>query len=199
MSKTSVTVVKEAPATANTRVRIVRDEGFNPREELDNVFHLYFNSRYFCSDKDAIDPRELNLNETFILPVYGLVHSGATVSLSPFNDPWDSGLAGFIYVGKKEFCEKTGFAEFTEEEARRFAGYELADYDTCCLRGDVFGYVRESWNDATRSWEVEDSCYGYYGEHGIHDALVDAGAFTDAEEIPVIDCACAYMPDVIEL
>ena len=36
-----------------------------------------------------------------ILPVYMYEHSGQTISLKPFCDPWDSGVCGYIY-GTKE-------------------------------------------------------------------------------------------------
>lgn len=37
-----------------------------------------------------------------IQPVYVYEHSGIAMSVSPFNDPWDSGLYGFIYITPDE-------------------------------------------------------------------------------------------------
>lgn len=46
--------------------------------------------------------QNLNKNDLIFLPVYKFEHSGVTFSTKPFDDFWDSGLDGIIYVTKQQ-------------------------------------------------------------------------------------------------
>ena len=88
-------------------------------------------------------------------------HSGITISTSSFNDRWDSGRIGFIFVSKYKI-KKEGIDETKVEE---YLKGEVSTYDQY-LTGDVWGYqVYEittcSLGDEHKN-EVE-SCYGFYG------------------------------------
>lgn len=119
-------------------------------------------------------------------------HSGLTVSTSnayPYNDRWDSGTVGFIYVTKKKLFEECiGMVEETwEEQADRYIEGEMETYDQY-LRGDVYGYTLTKkvmkqekcphCGEVIREYEVDeedDSCWGFYGDcledNGILDHL----------------------------
>lgn len=121
-------------------------------------------------------------------------HSGITVSTSsgyPYNDSWDAGCVGFIYVTKKTILEETGYAteETWKDVAEDFIEAEMETYDNY-LRGDVYGFtltkkiaVQETCphcGEIIREYEdevVEDSCWGFYGDdleiNGILDNLGD--------------------------
>ncbi len=121
-------------------------------------------------------------------------HSGITVSTSsgyPYNDRWDAGVVGFIYVTKKKILEETGYAteETWKDTAEDFIEAEMETYDQY-LRGETYGYeltkkatVQEKCphcNEAIKEYEdeiVEDSCWGFYGDcledNGILDNLGD--------------------------
>lgn len=121
-------------------------------------------------------------------------HSGLTISTSdgyPYNDRWDSGTVGFIYVTKKIILGETGYAteEAWKDVAEDFIEAEMETYDQY-LRGDVYGYeltkkvtVQDKCphcNEVIKEYEdevVEDSCWGFYGdvleENGILDNLGD--------------------------
>jgi hypothetical protein len=117
-------------------------------------------------------------------------HSGVTISTSsgyPYNDRWDAGCVGFIYVTKKKIFEECG--DITEENwmerADKYLEGEVETYDQY-LRGDVYGYkltkkvtmydICPHCGEVVKEHETEedvDNCWGFYGdcleENGILD------------------------------
>ena len=74
-----------------------------------------------------------------IFPVYGYEHSGFTVSMGngyPYNDRFDGGTAGFIFV-TKERCEEMG-ADF--QKAKEIAEAEVKEFDMY-LQNEVYVVV----------------------------------------------------------
>lgn len=86
-----------------------------------------------------------------ILPVYMYDHSGITISVYPFNDPWDSGQIGYIYCTKKQAKTHSDYS------VRQILIDEVSTYDKY-LRGEVFGW------EVRKDGEVLDSCSGYYDQ-----------------------------------
>jgi hypothetical protein len=129
-------------------------------------------------------------------------HSGITVSTSsayPYNDRWDAGIVGFIYVTKKtifeECCDIT--EENWKERADQYLEGEMETYDQY-LRGDVYGFKLTKkvlqqdkcphCGEVIREYEVEeedDSCWGFYGdcleESGILDNLGNGLEFVEED------------------
>lgn len=115
----------------------------------------------------------------YYAPVYAYIHSGISVSLGqgyPFDCPWDSGLAGMVYVTKekaeREFPKYSGRTLWLACE--RVARVEIETLDQY-LTGDVWGFV------VKKKKEVVDSCCGFYGydyclseAKGVVDQLVEA-------------------------
>jgi hypothetical protein len=121
-------------------------------------------------------------------------HSGITVSTSncyPYNDYWDSGVVGFIYVTKKTIFEERGdiTEENWKERADKYLEGEMKTYDQY-LTGDVYGYKLTKTvieqetcphcGEVIKEYEDEeevDSCWGFYGdcleENGVLDELGD--------------------------
>lgn len=121
-------------------------------------------------------------------------HSGITVSTSsgyPYNDRWDAGCVGFIYVKKKTIMEETRYAtdETWRDVAEDFIKSEMETYDNY-LRGDVYGFkltkkvieqeICPHCGEIIREDEEEeevDMCWGFYGDelesNGILDNLGD--------------------------
>jgi len=65
--------------------------------------------------KDKLKEKDLKINDVIYIPLYAYIHGDIKISLSPFNDQWDSGLAGYIvfpkekirkYFGKKRVLKK---------------------------------------------------------------------------------------------
>lgn len=119
-------------------------------------------------------------------------HSGITVSTSngyPYNDRWDSGCVGFIYVTKETIFKECGniTEENWKERADRYIESEMQTYDQY-LRGDVY-WLRLTkkvimqdkcphCGEVIREYEDEeeiDNCGGFYGdcleENGILDNI----------------------------
>lgn len=78
----------------------------NPREFNNLGTMAFFHKRYRLGDNhnlslsQAID---IEHNKNFIsIPVYMYDHSGFTLSVTPFNCPWDSGKLGIIFVQSKK-------------------------------------------------------------------------------------------------
>lgn len=138
----------------------------------------------------------IDSSKILIKPINLYDHSGITVSTSnsyPYNDRWDSGCVGFIYVTKETIFKECGniTEENWKERADRYIEGEMNTYDQY-LRGDVYEYtltkivhVRDEikcphCNEVIRvdEYDVEeeiDSCCGFYGdcleENGILDNI----------------------------
>lgn len=98
------------------------------------------------------------------LPVYAYEHSGITISTSntgyPFNDVWDAGQVGFIYILNKDILKVFQGARLTAKrrqaaEARLRA--EIEEYDQY-LTGEVYEYQIYGPIPAgeLKDWEVLD-------------------------------------------
>lgn len=131
-------------------------------------------------------------NLILIKPINMYDHSGITVSTSngyPYNDRWDAGCVGFIYVTKERaFKECVNITEENwKERADKYLEGEMETYDQYC-RGEVYGFrliktvVKQETcphcREVIREYEEEieeDSCWGFYGdcleENGILDNI----------------------------
>lgn len=138
-------------------------------------------------------------NLILIKPINMYEHSGVTISTSsgyPYNDRWDAGCVGFIYVTKETlFNNCIGMVEETwKEQADRYIEGEMEIYDQY-LRGDVYGYrltkkVIEQekcphCGEVIREYEEEvedDSCWGLYG-----DCLEDNGLLDNLGDLEFVE------------
>ena len=171
-------------------IKIYYDENADSPREWDNLGTIYSNHRDYNLDNHKID--ELleedgrlhtdELDKYFIwLPVYAYEHSGITVSTGhgyPYNDRWDSGLFGIIAVSKERVRKEYGWKNITKERRQQIEGHlrnEIKDLDTW-FTGQVFGFVAEDENESHL-----DSCWGYYGNDGIKEAIEEAKAAIDCE------------------
>ena len=94
-----------------------------------------------------------------VLPVYLYDHSGLAMSTTDFNDRWDSGQVGIIFVSNEKIKEEYGVG-FIEPVLRlqveeRLKG-EVSEYDAY-LRGEC--YCFELYEDG----ELLHSCGGFTG------------------------------------
>lgn len=155
------------------------------------VLHKDDDEIYGLNSQDKLKMlKESNL--ILIKPINMYDHSGITVSTSngyPYNDRWDAGCIGFIYVRKKTILEECGYAteENWKDTAEDFIEAEMKTYDQY-LRGEVYGFkltkIITQQDKCPHCGEVireydeeveEDSCWGFYGdcleENGILDNL----------------------------
>lgn len=89
------------------------------------------------------------------LPVYGLIHSGITISTEGFNDPWDSGHIGTIWMTAEEMHKEGLMDKVQAESALKDQIRVLARW----CEGDVWQYVIRDANG-----KVVASTAGYYGK-----------------------------------
>ena len=170
----------------------------NPDEFMQHLY-LDVTGKHWCDDHDSDDWQdvyeELQKTDLVLIKAINMYdHSGITVSTSncyPYNDYWDSGIVGFIYVTKKTIFEECG--DITEENwlerADKYLEGEMETYDQY-LRGDVYGYrltktvteydICPHCGEVINEYEDEegvDTCWGFYGdcleENGILDELGD--------------------------
>ena len=185
--------------TALRRIMIKRDnDPLNPREHYDNLFTIYSGCRYVASDNGAYDPIEdygrcpddaKPKDGVCAFPFFAYVHSGMSLSMSPFADKWDSGCAGFIYVEKDKFCKKMGLKRFSRAKAYKIAEGEIETLDQY-VNNEVFGFVEQTRKSPDDEWEDGESCWGFFGEDSIPDMLADAGA--DEEGTVICEDTDAY-------
>lgn len=137
----------------------------NPREWDNFGTMVCFHRRYTLGDKHEFsDPDEFRgwyherAEKITILPLFLLDHSGITMRTSSFNDYWDSGQVGWIYIEDSKLMKEFNLKEITDEDRARAKENligEVKTYDQY-LTGQIFGYMVEGPN-------CEDSCWGYYG------------------------------------
>ena len=193
-----------------------RRYGLGDKHSFDNpdefMQHLYLDvtGKHWCDDHDSDDWQDVykELKETNLVLIKQINlydHSGITVSTSnsyPYNDRWDAGCVGFIYVTKKTIFEECMdiTEENWEERADKCLEGEMETYDQY-LRGDVYGYtltkivhVRDEikcphCNEVIRvdeydNEEEEDSCWGFYGDCIEDNGIIDyVGNLKFVEEV----------------
>lgn len=157
----------------------------SPRE-WDNLSHIWcWHRRYRLGDDDKNKPDEREFNtwqemaehiEKTQHPLHVRMirmydHSGIALSLGtgyPFNDAWDSGWVGFIFVTKEDVRKNYMVKRITKEISDRAFKCMLAEFETydAYVRGEVYGYKVTCVNPDTDEEEEIDSCWGFYGDEG---------------------------------
>jgi hypothetical protein len=158
------------------KIEVEQDENAeSPRTSMDNFGTMVcFHSSYNLGDKHDYVFRKYTSWEEMkndiirkekvgvILPLYLYVHSGKTMKTTSFNDTWDSGQVGFIFVSKEKMLKEYGGKRVGKKLREKVTAYlkgEVETYDQY-LTGDVYGYRITN----TDTDEEVDSCWGYYGE-----------------------------------
>lgn len=185
----------------HSRYRLGDKHSFENPDEFMQHLYLDVTSKHWCDDHESDDWQDVykELKETNLVLIKQINmydHSGITVSTSdgyPYNDRWDAGCVGFIYVTKKTIFSECGdiTEENWKERADKYLEGEMETYDQY-LRGEVYRYTLEEKvhyrNETTcphcgevikvdeyDDYEEEDSCCGFYGdcleENGILDYL----------------------------
>jgi len=163
----------------------------NPIEEWDgNAKYCLFHSRYSLQNDTDLKSADYSGWQSLkkalirkyrplaILPVYMYDHSGQTIATTPFSCRWDSGQIGFVFVNK-ETLKSWGYKSRRGYE--KACGRTLEDdlvsnvklYDNY-ISGEVYGFIVEE-----AEGEQIDSCWGFYGDEGVKDAIEDAKATID--------------------
>lgn len=105
-------------------------------------------------------------------------HSGITISLDDFRDPWDSGIVGVIFMDKETTLENFPNADdinwyvIAEEHLRD----EVREYDQW-ITGDIYGYTLEKVTTCeccgSEERETIDSMGGFYGNDILSNGMLE--------------------------
>lgn len=162
----------------NQRVRIERDGmPISPRGDDNLGTIVTWHRRYNLGDEQPSESAEAwreriteweegdtetskeKFDRLFIsLPVYMYDHGGITINTTGFSCPWDSGQIGLIYVSRKML----EYEQLTDDQALEYLRGEIEVYDKY-LRGEVYYFVAEEYDEETGEWTETDSCGGFYG------------------------------------
>jgi hypothetical protein len=163
----------ESREVKNGTVNIYLDDSpFNPRTEQDNLGHMIcFHRRYNLGDDHNFsvdDVLELIKRKDVIYLNLNLYdHSGITMSTSnsyPYNDRWDAGQVGIIYVTAEEIRKEWKVKRISKklrEKVINILECEVKEYDQY-LTGEVYGYMARDKNGNECG-----SCWGFFGYDSI--------------------------------
>lgn len=144
-----------------TLIRISYDENFddNPRDWDVITKMICFHRKYELGDKHNYNSDDYSGWDDFknqlmrdndvhtILPIYLYDHSGITIRTTSFNDRWDSGQVGWIYITNKN-------VEFIDNPKEKLI-HDVELYDKY-LRGEIYNY------ELIQKDEVMESCGGFF-------------------------------------
>jgi hypothetical protein len=160
----------------NFKLEVVQDENPESPRDWDNLGKMIcFHKRYNLGDKHDFNIKSFNQfikeNKCFVMPILMYEHSGISLSLSheyPFNDRWDAGQLGFIYVTyediKKEYKIKS-ISKKTLEKVKDMFKNEIEVYNKY-LNGEVYMFNLSKKIKCKCCQNVEykliDGCCGFY-------------------------------------
>ena len=169
------------------KLEVVQDENPESPRDWDNLGKMIcWNKRYnlLGDNHDFSNIESFNQfikeNKCFVMPIFMYDHSGISLSLSresPYNDIWDAGQLGFIYVTyediKKEYKVKSISKKILEKVKEVFKN-EIEVYNKY-LNGEVYGFILSKKIKCKCCQNVEykhiDSCWGFYDIKDIKDNL----------------------------
>ncbi len=175
------TPIKEF-TVGNRTLKIFQDTNGGDSRTWDNLTKMIcFHSRYSLGDKHEYKHKDYEGWEemkqaiikkedvAIIKPLFMYDHSGITIKTSSYNDRWDSGQIGFVFITKKalreNFSAKRLSKKLTEQADRLLEG-EVDTYRQE-VEGDIYRF--EEYVDG----EETDSCGGFYGTDWANNGITD--------------------------
>jgi hypothetical protein len=107
-----------------------------------------------------------------IKPLYLYDHSGSAIRTHSFQDHWDSGQVGWVYLTKAQVKEECGSGPDALEQTDQRIESEVEEYDLH-ISGQVYGY------DISCDGESWDSCWGIFGLDWARKEATDAARTAD--------------------
>ena len=110
---------------------------------------------------EAYEAIQRDNDTAIILPLYLYDHSGITMRTTSFNDGWDSGQVGFIFISKEKVREEYSVKRISPKLLERVKGYLLNEVETYdqYLTGEVYSFELTDIDG-----NHIDSCGGFYGD-----------------------------------
>lgn len=197
---------KESIEYKGYTIEIVSDDDpQNPRTDWEPAGVMCcWHSRYNLGDMDGHRPISSRYSEPIDL-LYELAgidreeyqekqydHSGISMNVGGPTCRWDGSRVGWIFITK----DKIEAEGWTKEQATKYLEGEVETYSQY-LEGDVWG-----WRVEDEDGDIVESCYGYYGDDGVEDAIAEGKATIDRlckkaqeeyEKLPKKKAAECYM------
>lgn len=169
----------------NTTIHIFQDDDFIDPRDWDNLGTMVcFHRWYTIGDKnhDFESPNDVSEylaeNKAIVLRIRGYDHGGLSITADPlqsisypFNDAWDSGWLGVIFVTYADIRKEYNWKYITStraKEIQKMLENEVSVYNSY-LNGDVYGYIVT----CNQCDEELDSCWGFYGSDWENNGLLD--------------------------
>lgn len=164
-------------------INIDQDDIPESPRDWDNLGTMVcFHRRYDLGDKHNFSVEDIkeyvNNPDVISLPLYLYDHSGVWMSTNrnyPFNDYWDAGQVGYIYVDKSTIRKEYKVKHITKSTLNKVINCLVSEVDTYSkyISGEVYGYY--SMNP---EGEVIGSCCGFYDTD---DMIAEAKQEIDAD------------------
>ena len=143
------------------QIKVIQDEcPISPREDDNLGTMLCFHKRSSFGSKLEVElSRDLKKNDfaswnevekhiiskfdvAIILPIYMYEHGSVALSTIPFNDRWDSGQVGYIFISKEKVKKEYSCKRISKQLKERISGYLKSEIETynLYLNGDIFFY-----------------------------------------------------------
>lgn len=159
------------------KIKVIQDTDPESPRSWDNLgVMVCWHRRYKLGDQQPTqEPHEWFKevpDDSVVLPLYLMDHSGISISTGSFGDPWDSGQIGWIFATPEAIRNNFSITDITADVVTRVEEClksEVKVYDLF-LTGDVWGYTVESVKDCESCGheivgdEVNDSCWGFFGD-----------------------------------
>ena len=165
---------------------------FHGNYRLGDKFDEYKHSM-FDSWEELEEQLHKDYNIAAILPLYLYDHSGISISTSSFNDRWDSGQIGFVFITKETMLDELGGKILTKklkEQAVEICEADVKIYNQY-LNNEVYRFdiveevdmvsmTKHAW-ETSNCDDVEhfienievDSCGGFYGDDWFENGMSD--------------------------
>lgn len=160
--------IKEFKNGRNETVKVFYDEdAISPRKDFDYITKVVTTNNYSFGDetqsiediKDRLSDKSF-MNDNIVLPIYAYIHSGMTISTTSFNDRWDSGQIGYIFVSKETVRAEYNVSRISSRLRKRVINMMASEISTELdkfVRGEIYRFEVYNEND-----ELIDSCSGFY-------------------------------------
>lgn len=146
------------------------DDPINPHDDYGTIELVTTNNRYFCGDITCSNPCDelearRSLGQEFVaMPLYLYAHSGVSISIAPYGDPWDSGQVGYAVCSKENAIAMLGTEEDWRENAANIIRSEVSDYDTY-LTGPNYVYELYQYDTNSDSWDMTENVSGFHSDN----------------------------------
>lgn len=157
---------RDEEESAEKRIVISQDSTPpNPRK-LENLWVFLFKNRRISGDKDPSELSEearedVKARGGHIVHVYGHIHSGISLSLTPFNEQFDCGTVGIAAAFPADIAawkkRREQMGETGELDVMAQLEHELDLYEKY-VNGEVYCAIKYD-----TEWQEEESCGGFFG------------------------------------